>query len=250
MRAILTAATGAALLCGCVFNAEEKTTTYHAERDLRGYSALGADSPAFDLADISVKGIDPESLRVDMDVRRLVTSGDDPVEDVVIQLQADDADSTAVAMGVQVSGEDWVSATIDRLDIGLCRSFDLTLAQTEGDVSGSGFDGFVEASSSDGDVSVEAGEGADIVTRDGKATATITDDSLFSGLTIETASGAISVKVPVGLRANVKVSTRGTIKVAGREVDDTEWEGALNGGDANRVIDCTSSNGSITIAEF
>jgi hypothetical protein len=210
------------------------------------------DDEAFGESDISIEGIDADSLVFTCVLRRLVTAGDESIDE--LELRANRGGDT-VSLSLMTDGDDWVVYELDRVEMCVGRRWGLDAGTVGGTLDVRGIEGFVRASVTEGRVDIETAKGCELDVESGDVSVSLqsdsTDpalDSLFEDVDIRIERGSVDVRVPRSLRARVSLSTGdGGIKIIGRAVSGREYEGALNGGASDRWIHCRVQEGDITL---
>lgn len=246
------AAVVAALLAGCAFNLEEETATFSWSRYVPGVASVVVDEEALAGSALMVTGRGDDSLVVSCDVRRLVTTDDDASPDG-LDLRANRTGDT-VALSLFTVGDAWVTYQMGDAALELAADCDLKVVTGNGSIAADGTRGFMTIDAVDGEVDVETSRGAGVDTRGPVAVTLCIDtadtnlDSLFQGIDIQGGPGAVLVRVPAGLSAELDLKTRGgDIEVFGDAVDGDNYTGYLNGGVTGRQIRVETGSGDITI---
>jgi hypothetical protein len=243
------------VVAGCTFNLEEETSTIARGWRLAGATAVVLDDIAFKDNNVKVYGIGADSLVFSCAVRRLVVTDDNTDEYMKLTASREDGQ---LALGVAVSGEDWVGYKVDDVSMRVGRVVDMTVDIATGKIESDGVEGFHTLRSGSGDVTLGTLRGCEVEVGSGRVTVTVGYDSLdlrldsaFAGVAVEVGNGDIDISVPEGFRASLDLSTaRGEVSVPGVASPDQLYTGDLNGGDSTKTISCNTGRGSITIEEY
>jgi hypothetical protein len=232
------------ILCmiGCAFNLDEVSIQKTAVLNSTGIAKVrfGSEKAA---DNFSITGMVQDSIIAKVLLRQIVTKGDEGSLDNVSFDFEMDADTAEVVL--DYSGDDWETIQMSDFILYPDERVDVEVSCQSGNISVNGMTGYVTARDMSGNISVETIKGATVRDTSGNIEVSILeDDALFTQLDLRTKSGNITISVPDGFASNLDLHTNsGNTSIPGGGTS------RLNGGDADRLITCSTQSGNITITE-
>ena len=253
-------------IVGCTFNVKEESKEITLVASSIGLTKISIEEDLIEDNDVDIQGIAPKNIIFTAQARMLVVKDDD---DDLDKLQLTISQNGKI--GLSYTGNNWSCIEIDEVSLDIDRSLDVDIKSKSGRIKVEDMESFLKLRTESGDCKIGTDAGCDLKTSSGDIEVTIMYDSLIdttiwdveteSGeveiylpndtlafvntvckITVETESGDVTLKVPLGFTADLDYSTKSGDKDVTALFNDDPT--------SSNTIKCTTKSGDLTINSY